>query len=150
MQKLFLILCAISITVAGSAQVIKDPTDWKAEVKKGAAGHYTVTYHLILKPTWHLYAMQPGGDGTLIATRFSTEKKSGVKSVGAVTEGTKPTITTVEGVDGKVRLYTGKADFRQAVVGARGQSFTTVVDYQSCNDKMCLPPKKAQLTIVLP
>lgn len=150
MKKVFLVLSGLLMAFTGSAQMTKDPTDWKVEVRKGAAGHYTVLYHLALKPGWHIWALKPGGDGLQVSTRFSSNGKTGIKSTGGVQEITRPTTTTMEGVDGKVSYYADKAEFRQDVVGGRGQSVITVVEYQPCNDKMCLPPKKLPLTIILP
>jgi thiol:disulfide interchange protein DsbD len=55
----------------------------------------------------------------------------------------------------EVEFYEGETPFTlplKAATGAAGQQTLTVsVSYQSCNDKLCLPPKtvKVQLPVAL-
>ena len=151
MRRLFATLLVVFAAATGArAQMIKDPTDWTFSVKKKDAKHYTVLIHTSLKPTWHMYALRPGGDGTLIPTVIKFGETAGVTRTGSVRELTKPMVQTIEGVDGKVALYAGKADFAQDMTGAAGKVVTGTVEYQTCSDQMCLPPKKKNFSITLP
>ena len=136
-------LFAAVLFIAGkvSAQMIKDPTAWKYEVKKVSGNTYQFIFHLSLKAGWHIWSLHPGGDGYEIAPSFTFNNNTRVKLKGDMMEKGKATITAMEGIEGKITYYSGKVDYIQAAtVEGKGKVFGTL-NYQVCNDKMCLPPK---------
>ncbi len=142
-----LILLLLVSGFTASAQLVKDPTDWKFSVKKQSANHYTLTATTSIQPKWHIYGIKPGGDGELIGTSFTFDKGS-AKTSGEVKEVTPAKQETL--MDEKVNLHSGAATFSVSVIGKAGQTISGIVEYQACNDMMCLPPKKKQFSVKLP
>jgi hypothetical protein len=143
---LLVALLALSGFHAG-AQIVRDPTEWTFSVQKKDANHYIFTANVKIQSRWHIYAIQPGGDGELIGTSFLFDKGD-AKISGAVKEVTPAKQETLMGE--KVRLHSDKAVFSAGISGKTGQVVAGVVEYQACNDQMCLPPKKKQFSVKLP
>ena len=135
----FLALFAFAAPSFG--QMIEDPTTWTYEVKKKSATDYQLIYHLNIKSGWHIWSINPGGDGYEIAPSFAFDNNAKVKMVGKTTEKGKATTTVMQGIDGKVTYLAGKIDYIQEVKVTGSTKITGKHTYQVCNDKMCLPPK---------
>lgn len=148
--KAVLLLCAFFVPRLAGAQMPADPVTWTADATKGSGKIYQIRISSVLKTGWHIYAIEAGGDGTLIPTTFSFKPAPGggmpavVKAVG------KPKAMNFTGVDGTAYVYEGKTDFTTSVSGAPGQILNLTIGYQSCNEQMCLPPKQKVITIKLP
>lgn len=144
-------LLAMSLVIAGdlSAQVIKDPTTWTYEAKRKYGNHFEVFFHVKLAPKWHINSLNPGGDGSMIPPAFTIVKSPDVRVIGKPKELGKPKEETMEGIDGKVRLFSGEATFVQEVE-VSGKGIVAVNgshEYQVCNDQVCLPPKSKKFSI---
>ena len=145
--KLFFILCpAVFLSVTSFAQMIEDPTTWKYEVKKIGKTEYELIFHLTLKKEWHIWSLHPGGDGYEIAPSFTFDANPNIKIKGAATEKGKPITTKMEGIEGKITYFTGKVDYTQDVTVLANTKITGKLEYQVCNDKMCLPPKDKEFS----
>lgn len=147
--KAVLALCAMFVPGIAVAQMTADPVTWTASASR-AGKAYEIRINASFKPGWHIYAMEPGGDGTLIPTSFEFKPGAGVGKPGAVKALAKPKGMTFVGVDGEAFVYEGKTDFISTVTGKPGQTLSLTIGYQSCNEQMCLPPKKKVLSIKLP
>ena len=123
------------------AQITDDPTAWQYELKKKSATEYQLIFHLDIKKGWHIWSLHPGGDGYEIAPTFTVDKNPSVKLKGTVTEKGKATVTTMEGIDGKITYFSGKVDYVQNLTVTGNTKITGKHMYQVCNDKMCLAPK---------
>jgi hypothetical protein len=146
-----LLLSILLFTASSSfGQIIEDPAAWKYEVKKKSATDYQLIFHLDLKAGWHIWSLHPGGDGYEIAPSFTFDKNGKVKMKGDIAENGKKTVTKMDGIDGKVTFYSGKIDYIQTVSVAGGGKVAGKLQYQVCNDKMCLPPKDKDFVFELP
>ncbi|HXS35102.1 MAG TPA: protein-disulfide reductase DsbD domain-containing protein [Flavipsychrobacter sp.] len=125
---------------------ISDPTNWSYEVKKVSGNEYELIFHLSLNEGWHIWAIKPGGDGTLIPPTFDFNKNEKVNLVGEVMEKGKSETVDMEGIDGKVTYLTGKIDYVQKIKADVGTKIAGSHEYQVCNNDMCLPPKKKTFT----
>jgi hypothetical protein len=139
--KCFLLMMPVVMSLSSIAQMVKDPTTWKYEVKKKSATEYQLVFQLNLEPKWHIWSMKPGGDGYEIAPSFDFAKNPNVKLKGAVTEKGKSTVTKMEGIDGKVTYFSDKVIYTQDVVVTGKTKISGKHTYQVCNDRLCLPPK---------
>ena len=45
------------------AQIISDPTTWSFKAKKVSGADYELIINCKLRPEWHLWSLDPGGDG---------------------------------------------------------------------------------------
>jgi len=144
MRFLNVLFCSVLLLVFAApsfAQMIEDPTSWKYEVKKKSATEYRLIFHLTLKPGWHIWSLHPGGDGYELAPTFTFDANPAVKMKGGITENGKKTVAKMDGIDGMVNYFAGKADYEQVVTVTGSAKITGKHEYQVCNDKMCLPPK---------
>lgn len=123
------------------AQLTQDPTTWTYEVKKVGEGTYNLFFKLSLKESWHIWAMQPGGDGFQIAPTFTFEK-GGYRKAGEIKEsGAHKHTGPMDGVDGDVSYFDGQVVYTQTVHAKKGAVIKGKHEYQVCNDRMCLPPR---------
>ncbi|MGN6567221.1 MAG: cytochrome c biogenesis protein CcdA, partial [Flavipsychrobacter sp.] len=135
-----LFFCMFALPAA-HAQITQDPTTWTFEAKKKSGNHYELTFHLKIKEGWHIYAMKPGGDGTLISPSFTFDKAAGLKLIGGIKEKGKLISETMEGIDGIVNMYKVKVDYVQDAEVTGTPKIAGKYEYQVCDDHMCLPPK---------
>jgi thiol:disulfide interchange protein DsbD len=146
-MKLFKLLALAILLFAGvaesKAQVLKDPTTWTYEAKRKFGNHFELFFHVKLAGNWHVYAIDPGGDESLIPPTFTFEKAKGLKLVGKIKETSKPITEKAEGLDKPVNYFNGEATFVQEVEVPSGSAINIKGrhQYQVCNDRMCLPPK---------
>ena len=128
------------------AQITKDPTTWTVEAKKTGVNSYDIIFHLKLQPKWHIFSLNPGGDGMQLPPEFKMDK---VKMNGAVKEKGRLVSGKLEGVRGNVNYYEGSVDYVQPVAGTAGTKVSGSYRYQVCNDEMCLAPKTKKFEVTL-
>jgi hypothetical protein len=140
LKHLFLFLPLLFLGSISFAQITDDPTTWKYEAKKKSATEYELIFHLDVKKGWHIWSMNPGGDGMEIAPTFTFDNNPKVGMKGKTVEKGKATTTTMAGIDGKITYLVGEITYTQDVVAAAGTKITGKHMYQVCDDKMCLRP----------
>ena len=148
-SRLALVLMALLLAfgLSASAQGIQDPTTWKFSIAPQKDGSYMLKAEVQIAAKWHIYAMEPGGEGELIGTSFKMD--AGAASlVGKMKELTPAKHEVM--MDEHVSVYAGEASFAGKLSGKRGQKISGSVEYQACNDMMCLPPKTKSFTLTLP
>lgn len=136
-----LLLCGIIPSHPATAQIIQDPTTWRYEVKKTGDNSYQLIFHLELKAHWHIWSLEPGGDGLQMPPEFSFEENATLTLSGGIKEQGKKISGEMEGVDGIVSYYADKVTYIQPVTVAANTVITGEHSYQVCDDKQCLPPK---------
>ena len=148
---LFAFLATLLLAAPASrAQLIEDPTSWTYEVKKTGEGKYDLIFKVALKPKWHIWSVEPGGDGLQIPTSFSFDANPAMKKKGGVKEGSAGKHSgPMDGVDGIVNYFEGGAQWVQSVTVKNNTKITGSHKYQVCDDKMCLPPKTKKFTFTI-
>lgn len=151
MMNYFVLLIAAvlpSVSFAqGGQEKIEDPAHWSYEAKKISAEEYELTFKLKLDDGWHIWSLNPGGDGYEIVPSFSFDR--GVSEKSKLAEIGYAKTVEMEGVDNKVTYLSGNVLYQQ-VVSVKGKTkITGEHEYQVCNDKLCLPPKRMKFEIVL-
>ena len=121
--------------------MIQDPTTWTYEVKKTGDNVYDLLFKLKLKEHWHIWSMNPGGDGMQIPPEFTFDVNPAVQKVGSVKEKGKKITDSMEGVEGKVSFFHDNVVYTQQVKVTGNTLVKGELRYQVCDDKMCLPPK---------
>ena len=131
-----------------------DPVAWKLQtaysgpVKPGT--RFNVKLLATVQNGWHLYSMKPMAEGP-IATRIWIGDGQPFSLAGGV-QAPDPQVVQDPTLGMEVELYEGEAQFTLPVKLAPGTAagaHTLVVSasYQSCNDKICLPPKTVKVEI---
>jgi hypothetical protein len=150
MKKLaFLLIAAFSIG-AVSAQSL-NPVSWTFHSKKLGEGVYEIQMIATIEKGWHVYAQEQPRDAIAIPTSFSFNKNPLVNFDGKVKE-----VGKLEKYKDKVlgvtsHQYSDKVVFVQKVK-LKGKAKTNVtgkLEFQTCNDEKCLPPKTVNLSIAL-
>lgn len=150
MQKIIFVFCFIFLFVgAAPAQMIQDPTQWRYEVKKISTTECQLIFHLTIKKGWHIWSLHPGGDGYQIAPSFTFANNTKITLLGSVEEKGKPITTKMDGIEGAITYFSDKVDYVQRVKVAGTTSITGKLNYQVCNDNMCLPPKDKSFTFIV-
>jgi thiol:disulfide interchange protein DsbD len=125
-----------------------DPVAWKLQdtpakpVKAGA--RFTVKLVAQIQEGWHLYSMKEVADGP-IATRIWLPQGQAFQLAGPI-QAAAPQVIQDPSFNMEVELYEGEAEFTLPVRIAPGapagvQNLVVSASYQSCNNKICLPPK---------
>lgn len=139
--KAFLLIILASVfTIGANAQMIEDPTEWTFSVKKIDGNKYDVVFHCHVNNGWHIYSLDPGGDGSFLPPSFDFTQTPEAKLVGDAREEGKKIDETIEDI-GTVHYYKD-VDYIQTVELPDG--VTTIkgeYTYMTCNDETCLPPK---------
>jgi thiol:disulfide interchange protein DsbD len=148
MNRLLLVFCSLLIGSVSFAQA--QIVEWKFESKKVTDNKYEVKLIAMVKNPWHIYSTTTP-DGGPLPTKISFTKNPLTAFDGSIREVGKM-ITHFEKVfDVDTRFYNDKVEFVQ-VVNVKGKAKTNLtgtVEYMTCNDKECLPPKSIPFSIAL-
>lgn len=140
----------IFCTQAAIAQ-FADPVQWNYSAKKIADKTYEVHVTANIQPNWHLYSQQQPDDAIAIPTSIHFNKNPLVVLNGAIKELGKLELFKDEKLKLSANQYSGKVDFVQVVKlkASAKTNITGSVEYQTCDDKKCLPPKTVNFTVAL-
>jgi DsbC/DsbD-like thiol-disulfide interchange protein len=131
-----------------------DPVAWKvivpptAAVKAGA--RFTLKLTADVQEGWHLYSLKPMAEGP-IPTRIWIAEGQPFALAGAI-QAPPPQVQQDPSFGIEVELYEGEAVFSLPVRVAAGtppgaQKLVVSAAYQSCNNKLCLPPKTVKVDV---
>jgi thiol:disulfide interchange protein DsbD len=93
-----------------------------------------------LKEGWHIWSLNPGGDGFQIVPSFKIKKNDAVIKLGSFKEKGNAITELMDGVDGKVTYFKNKVDYIAELEVNNNTTLSGTYTYQVCDDKMCLPP----------
>ncbi len=144
-----LVWIGLLTTASVHGQMVQDGSKWTLEAKKVTGDKYQLILHLRLPDKWHIYSFTPGGDGMEIPPLVKFEKNDKVKFIGQVNEHGKLLSEKMEGIDGIVNMYKGKVDYTQQATISGNTKIICSYSYQICDDKMCLPPKDASISVII-
>jgi DsbC/DsbD-like thiol-disulfide interchange protein len=141
-------------TAACLAAAPADPVAWTlqnppaAPVKAGA--RFKVKLLAAVQDGWHMYSLKPMADGP-IPTRIWIAEGQPFSLAGAV-QAPDPQVMQDASFGMEVELYEGEAVFtlpvRIASSAAPGaQKLVVSASYQSCNNKLCMPPKTVKVEV---
>jgi thiol:disulfide interchange protein len=125
---------------------IQKPVKWAFESKKKAENEYDLIFKASLDKDWHIYSQflkDNNGEPMPVPTSFAFDKNDNIELVGKVKEEStklrkhkEPAFSNMEVVD-----FSETATFTQHIkVKDITKPITGSLEYQSCNNEMCLPP----------
>jgi DsbC/DsbD-like thiol-disulfide interchange protein len=151
MKRLLLTACAFASLAAAA-----DPVEWKLAdgpartVKPG--GHFTVALNARIQPGWHMYSLKPVPNGP-IPTRIWIGEGQPFALAGAVRA---PAATEVQDPSFNMEVETYESDVSFTLPVRVPQTTTpgtqvllVNVSYQSCDSRVCLPPKTVKVSLPL-
>ena len=135
------------ITITASAQL--NPVSWTFSAKKIADKTYEVHLTATMQSGWHLYSQNQPEDAIAIPTGFKINNNPLLALEGKIKEVGKMEKFHDAKLEVSANQYAGKVDFVQVVkLKANAKTnLTGSVEYQTCDDKKCLPPKTVNFTI---
>jgi thiol:disulfide interchange protein DsbD len=149
MKKVFLFGILVFAGLAGHAQL--NPVSWSFTAKKTGDKTYEIHMKATIQDRWHLFSQSQPEDAVVMPTSFtftpnplySTEGKT--KEVGSMQVAKDATL----GIS--AHQYANTVVFVQKVKvkGKVKTSFSGTVEYQTCDDKKCLPPKTVRYSVAL-
>jgi thiol:disulfide interchange protein DsbD len=149
MRNILLIL-SILLSLSGSAQ-IQSPVSWTFTSKKISDNNYEVQLIASIQSGWHLYSQSQPKDAIAQPTNFMFSKNPLLIIDGKVKEVGKLEKFKDEKLDISAFQYSNKVVFVQKV-RVKAKVKTNVsgkLEYQTCDDKKCLPPKTVNFSIAL-
>lgn len=148
-----IILLAVLLILGGmdSYAQSKDPSTWSYVATRKFGNHFELFFKVKLATGWHVYALDPGGDESLVPPTFTFTPNSKVKMIGKMKEMAKPITEQVDGIDKPVHYFKESAVFVQEIEVPRGGPITITGshEYQLCNDQICLPPKSKNFSFTV-
>ena len=147
MKNLFL----LSFTLFFSSFILaqeNNPVTWKAHYQKISATEGDIVIEAQIQKNWHTYSQRPTEAGP-IPTSFTFAASASYQTVGETIESDAHE-EFVPAFDAKIFVFTNKAEFHQKVklLGKAGSTIKFTVEYMTCNDMMCLPPKTLELSVL--
>jgi hypothetical protein len=126
------------------------PVTWNAAYKAISEKDGEIILSATIAQGWHTYSQRPTDAGP-IPTSFSYTPMKSYKLDGKTVESDAHE-EFVPAFDAKIFVFTGKAEFRQKLKlnGKAGFILPVKIEYMCCNDRMCLPPKVAELKVKVP
>jgi DsbC/DsbD-like thiol-disulfide interchange protein len=141
-------LALLSTTL--SAQAL-NPVTWSFSSKKIAEKTYEVHLTANIKPGWHLYSQAQPDNAIAIPTGFTLNNNPLLSLDGKIKEVGKVEKFHDKKLDLAANQYSEKVDFVQ-IVKLKANAKTNLtgnVEYQTCDDEKCLPPKTVTFSIAI-
>jgi len=143
------IFCAVAwLLPAFSANAqIYDPVTWDFNYEKKSENNYELVFTAVIEKGSHIYAMEIP-EGGPIPTSFVFNAPAGFTLDGKTYEVTKPEELFDEAFGFKIKSFSDKAEFRQKITSTiTSFAVSGMVNFMSCNNTTCSPPKDVEFTI---
>lgn len=151
---LFLFIAAVNSGLA-QPQKIGVPTvvkwEFTYEPVAGSEQEFILKLTATIDKGWHLYSQQVGADGPIPTSfKFNADEKK-FQLVGATTEPAGETKHD-EAFGAEIKSFEGTAVFTQKIKrnGNGALKITGEVEFMTCNNSQCLPPRSVAFTISIP
>ena len=149
MKRLYQIVALCLLTLSLKAQ--NSPVSWAFSAVKLADKTYEVHLTATVQSGWHLYSQAQPEDAVVNPTEIKFHPNPLVSVSGKTAEKGKLEKFHDEKLGISANQYAEKVDFVQ-VVKLKAKAKTSVagtVEFQTCDDKKCLPPKKVSFSIAI-
>jgi hypothetical protein len=148
-MKILIIAIAALFTVGVASAQLANPVSWTYTSKKISDNVYEVQMTATIQPGWHLYSQTQPKDAIASPTSISFNKNPLVEFDGKIKEIGKLEKFKDEELDVSANQYSKQVMFTQKIK-LKGKAKTAVtgkVNFQTCDDKKCLPPKTVNFSI---
>lgn len=150
MKRLSLFIPALLFGLFLNAQML-NPVSWNFTSKKINDKTYEVHMIATIQNGWHLYSQVQPDDAIAIPTTFTINNNPLVKLDGKIKEIGKMEKFTDKKLGLSANQYSKKVVFVQEVKlkGKGKTNFSGNVEFQTCDDHKCLPPKTVNFNVAL-
>ena len=145
-RAIFTVATILLIAFSANSQIY-DPVTWDFSYEKKSENSYELVFNAEIEKGSHIYALEIP-EGGPIATSFTINSPTGFILDGKPYEVLKPEEVFDEAFGFKIKSFSDKAEFRQKIT-SQSSSFTVkgLVNYMSCNNTTCSPPKDVEFSI---
>lgn len=149
MNKSLILGLLLLTATAASAQL--NPISWTFSAKKISDNTYEVQMKASIQTNWHLYSQVQPEDAVAMPTTFALSPNPLFTLEGKIKEIGKMEKYTDKILKVSANQYSNTVTFTQVVKlkGKAKTSITGTVEYQTCDDQKCLPPKKVSFKVAL-
>jgi hypothetical protein len=148
MKRLSLFI-AIAVVAGSASAQIANPVSWTFTSKKVSENVYEVQMTANIQAGWHLYSQTQPKDAIAQPTSFSFNKNPLVEMDGKVKESGKMEKFSDKELGVSANQYSKQVTFvqRLKIKGKAKTALTGKVEFQTCDDKKCLPPKAINFSV---
>lgn len=139
----FLVISGLQSMAGPAAEKVK----WKFTAQKENDSTFNLVITANLVEGWHIFSMNPGGDGSLLPPEFTFTKNNHVKLLGKMKENGKISHEDTKDVMGVVNYYLGKVTYTQKAIVTANTTLEGSVYYMVCDENACLPPEELDFKI---
>lgn len=141
----------VALLVVNAVSAQPNPVRWTFAAKKIADKQFEVEMRADIIAGWHLYSQQQPEDAIAIPTEFVLNQNPLLNLKGKIREVGKMERFKDATLGVSAHQYSGQVVFVQTVeLKAKVKTaLSGTVEYQTCDDEKCLPPKKVSFTIPL-
>lgn len=149
-KKILGIISSFVMVAQGQSQGL-NPVNWNFTSKKTGDKTYEIRLSATIQSGWHLYSQSQPEDAIAIPTGITFNSNPLLTLENKVKEVGKMEKFHDEKLELSANQYSNKVEFVQ-VVKLKANAKTNIsgsVEYQTCDDKKCLPPKTVNFNIAL-
>lgn len=149
-MKQLLLLASVFLAATG-LKAQQNPVSWTFSAKKIADKQYEVHMTATIQKGWHLYSQTQPEDAVAMPTGFKINNNPLLTFDGKIKEEGKMEKFHDAKLELSANQYSNKVNFVQ-IVKLKANAKTNVtgtVEFQTCNDEKCLPPKKVNFDVAL-
>lgn len=149
MKRFVLVLTILALGFVSSAQL--NPVTWSFSVKKTGEKTYEFRAKATIQPGWHLYSQDQPNDAIAIPTEFVLHTNPILKWDGKFKEIGKMEKFHDKKLDLSAHQYSNTVDFVQEIKLKANvkTNISGTVEYQTCDDVKCLPPKTVNFSVAV-
>ncbi|MBD0333686.1 MAG: hypothetical protein ICV66_13650 [Chitinophagaceae bacterium] len=148
MKKIVFLFLLLATTGYAFAQ---NPVSWAFSTKKISDKTFELHLTATMQPGWHLYSQKQPKDAVAQPTKFSFNNNPLLSFDGKIKEVGKLEKYKDDDLGISAFQYSKSVNFVQVVklkAGAK-TNVTGKLEYQTCNDVKCLPPKTVNFSVTL-
>ncbi len=149
MKRIFSLIVLLLVGTFAFGQNVKDVISWHTSAKKTSDSTFRITVAATIKEGWHIYAADPGGDGTQIPTELTFARNPQVKMLGKLKTEGKIVTEEITELEYSINYYKQKVSFIQDVQVATNTTLKGSVYFQICDDEKCLNPTTEEFALTL-
>lgn len=149
MKKLILPVLIVLTGFTANAQL--NPVSWSFSAKKVSDKTYEVQMVATMQTGWHLYSQTQPDDAIAIPTTFTITPNPLFTLEGKIKEVGKLEVMKDKDLGVSANQYSKTVTFVQKIKLKANvkTNFKGNVEYQTCDDKKCLPPKTVNFDVAI-
>jgi len=149
MKKLSVLVFVLFSALQSRAQL--NPVTWSFSANKISDKTYEIHMKATIQDSWHLYSQKQPDDAIAIPTAFTISPNPVYKPDGKIKEVGKMELMKDVKLGISANQYSNSVDFVQKIKLKANvkTNFSGSVEYQTCDDKKCLPPKTVNFSVAI-